>query len=347
MKIGIYAPAKNEEKHVAKWYESCKDADHICIADTGSTDNTKELLLDVGVTVHDIRILPWRFDDAFNCAMHLLPADIDVCIRLDLDERLQPGWRAALEKAWTPTTTRLRYEYVWNWNPDGTPGRQWWGDRIHSRVGYRWQGATHEGLYSRLPEVETYSADVKIWQFPDVKTKSGDLSLLLESCKEHPTDSRLQAYLGREYLYRKDYANAVTAYKKFLTMPSNKIERGQAMVNLATADFTNREFWLKMAAQETPSHREPLVGLAMYYLEISNWEKCYNSAKQALSITIHPQDYTCTPEAWGSLPHDLLSVAAWNLGIKDESLEHAKLAVSKNPSDLRLKSNLKKIEESF
>jgi glycosyltransferase involved in cell wall biosynthesis len=347
MKIGIYAPAKNELKHCQAWFESCKDADVICVADTGSTDGTKEQLIGLGVSVTDIRIIPWRFDDAFNISMSLLPDDIDICIRLDLDERLQPGWKHALINAWTPSTTRLRYPYVWNWNSDGSPGRQWYSDRIHSRIGYRWIGATHEGLCSRLPEVETYTDSVKIFQFPDAKIKSGDLPLLIESCKELPHDSRLRAYLAREYMYNGQHALAVQTYKEFLCMSFDKIERGQAMINLSTVDSPNKEFWLKMATIEIPNHREPLVNLAQHYYANSNWDKCYSYAKKALNITVHPMDYTCTPEAWGSQPHDLLSVAAWNMGLYQESLEHSIEAAKKSPNDQRLSNNLKVIQDFF
>jgi tetratricopeptide (TPR) repeat protein len=339
MKIGIYGPAKNEIKHVDAWYESCKDADVICIADTGSTDGTKERLLELGVSVTDVRIIPWRFDDAFNTAMYLLPDDVDVCIRLDMDERLQPGWREGLEKAWTPTTTRLRYPYVWNWNSDGTPGRQWYSDRIHARKGFRWMGATHEGLCSRLPEVQTFTDDVKIYQYPDAKDKKGDLDLLLESCRDWPNDARLRAYLGREYMYQNQFDKSAETYKEFLAMSWDKIERGQAMINLSIVEPNNKEFWLKMAHIEVPTHREPLVNLAQYYYDKKDWPKCLKAAEDSLKITQHPMDYTCTPEAWGWQPYDLASIASWNMGLYQESYRYSLLALDKEPNDQRLKNN--------
>lgn len=344
MKIGIYSPAKNEVKHVQAWYDSCKNADVICVADTGSTDGTKEKMIELGVTVTDARITPWRFDDAFNFAMYCLPDDIDVCIRLDIDERLQPGWREELEAAWTAETTRLRYTYVWNWNADGTPGLTWHGDRIHARKGYRWQGATHEGLCSRLPEVQTVCDALKIYHYPDPKDKKNDLSLLLEAVNEYPHDARIRAYLGREYMYQRQHEKSTETYKEFLGMSWDRAERQQAMCNLAVVDPTNKVFWLKMACIEAPTHREPFVNLAQHYYETNDWKKCYDNALKALAITKHPMDYTCTPDAWSWKPYDLASIAAWNLKMYKESLENAKMAFSKSPGDQRLKTNLTLIQ---
>lgn len=347
MKIGIYAPCKNELKHCEAWYESCKNADTVVVADTGSTDGSKEKLQSLGVKVTDVRIIPWRFDDAFNIAMSLLPEDIDICIRLDMDERLTEGWRENLESVWIPgKTTRARYPYVWNWVSEGVPGRTWMGDRIHARADYRWVCATHEGLISRSGKEElVWTESFQIHQFPDIKKKDGDLSLLLEAVKDSPTDSRIRAYLGREYTYRKDYENATRVYKEFLTMPSNNIERGQAMINLSVTDPDNKIYWLKTAALEVPTHREPFTNLAQHYYNIQNWQESLNYAKKALEITVHPMDYTATEEAWGSLPYDLAAIALWNLKLYKEALWYAEKAVEHKPNDERLKNNLKLIQD--
>lgn len=112
MKIAVYTIALNEIKFVKRWAESAKDADYILIADTGSTDGTPEIAKDsLGINVVRISINPWRFDLARNAALAALPDDIDLCIALDMDEVLQPGWRKALE-AIPAGTTRPRYKYI-------------------------------------------------------------------------------------------------------------------------------------------------------------------------------------------------------------------------------------------
>ena len=143
MKVAVYTIALNEEQFVQDWYDSAKEADYLLIADTGSTDNTKKLAEDLGIVCVGISIKPWRFDDARNASLALIPNDIDYCIALDMDEVLLPGWREELEKAHAEKWTRPRYQYTWNWKDDGTPGLQYGGDKIHSRHGYRWKHPVH------------------------------------------------------------------------------------------------------------------------------------------------------------------------------------------------------------
>jgi len=340
MKIGIYAACKNEIDNIDAWYESCKQADVVCVADTGSTDGGSERLRELGVTVNSIVITPWRFDDAFNMAMYSLPSDVDLCIRLDLDERLEPNWRQALEKVWTPEYNQVRYPYIWNWNADGSPGLTWYSDRVHSRAGWRWRGATHEGLCSRTEKNQAaWSDEFRILHFAKAKDKSNDLPLLKEALAESPNDSRLMAYLGREYMYQGDPINSTITYKEFLTINRDMAERCQAMVYLSKMDPENKIYWLKSACQESPIHREPRVELAQHYHDIYNWPECWRYAQESLGLVNKPGDYTSTSEAWGWKPYDLASLSAWNLHMYKESLEYAGKALSMNPTDARLQNN--------
>ena len=66
MKICVYAIAKNEEQFVDRWMDSMREADWVCVLDTGSTDRTVEKLADRGAIVRQEIISPWRFDAARN-----------------------------------------------------------------------------------------------------------------------------------------------------------------------------------------------------------------------------------------------------------------------------------------
>jgi glycosyltransferase involved in cell wall biosynthesis len=96
MKIAVYAISKNEEQFAERCIKSAAEADCFILCDTGSTDATKQIARDCGAQVFDISISPWRFDHARNASLALIPADVDICICLDLDEVLNAGWRAEM-----------------------------------------------------------------------------------------------------------------------------------------------------------------------------------------------------------------------------------------------------------
>src|SRR4051812_45392871 len=90
MRIGVYAISLNEEQFAERWAKSAAEADCLLVGDTGSKDNTVKVLKKNGVTVHNTVVKPWRFDDARNATMALLPSNLDAIIALDLDEVLVP-----------------------------------------------------------------------------------------------------------------------------------------------------------------------------------------------------------------------------------------------------------------
>ena len=247
MKIAVYTICKNEEKHVARWLNSCKDADYIIVADTGSTDNTRNLFWRAHdkeaanrkqLTCHDILIDPWRFDDAHNAALALVPADADICIPLHLDEVLMPGWREALEKGWLPGTTKCFYTYVFSHNLDGSSELEFLQNRIHARRGYRWKYPDHEGVYPYdIQEVSVTIPDLRIEQYADrTKDRTGTLIRLASAVREYPDDSRMAFYFGRELMYYQQWHAALIHLERYMTIPIPPfpVERAQAAAHIAT-----------------------------------------------------------------------------------------------------------------
>ena len=146
MKVCVYAICKNESQFVDRFMDSMSEADYVCVLDTGSSDDTVKKLRARGAIVGETVVSPWRFDTARNESLGLIPADADICCAIDLDEQFHPGWRAALERAWQPDTTRARYRYTWSFRPDGSEGMVFWADKIHKNGCYRWASPVHETL---------------------------------------------------------------------------------------------------------------------------------------------------------------------------------------------------------
>ena len=347
MKIGVYALAKNEERHVFDWAESAADADVLVVTDTGSTDTTVQRLKAAGVTVATANVVPWRWDDAHNLSLNHLPADVDVCIRLDLDERLQPGWRAAIERAWTGQINNLRYRYVWSWadHPGGVPGLVFQCDRVHARRGYRWTGATHEGLSCWHGERHVAVAEgLEIWHYREPGKKHGtDLELLRIAVAEAPHDARMRWYLARECEYA-GLPEAGAQFAKYLSMAGGSAsERSYAY--RAMHRLTGDESHLHRAAKEATWEPDAWERLAFIRYTQENWLECYGFAQAALAAP-GPLSHATDPNV-PARAADVGAIAAWRLGKRPEALQLAELAVARCPGDPRLAGNLAEIRTAL
>lgn len=344
MKVAIYTIALNEEQFVERWHESAKDADYLLIADTGSSDRTVELAKSLGIEVITVSVSPWRFDDARNAALAALPLDIDMCISLDMDEIITPGWRVPLEEAWKSGVTRPKYTHVWSWNPDGTPGLEFAYDHIHTRKNYRWKHPVHETLFAYgRQEVSKFIDGLQTHHHPDpTKSRAQYLPLLEMSVTEDPWSDRNSYYYARELFFYGQYEKATLEFKRHLDLPTATWapERAASMRYLAKTDRANAHEWLKKAVAQAPGRREALVELAQLGYNEENWVDCYRYALDALKIVEKPLDYLCEAFAWGATPHDLAAISAYRQGMFKEAYAHGVAAVEIEPTNPRLKANL-------
>lgn len=345
-KIAVYTIALNEEKFVERWYESAKDADYLLIADTGSTDGTRETAIKLGINVVDISIKPWRFDDARNASLAALPADIDMCVQLDMDEILLPGWRKEIENALKQGATRIRYNYTWNWKDEAQtiPGTTFGGDKIHARQGYRWKHPVHEVVtpYGATAETQVWTS-LELHHHPDnAKSRAQYLPLLKLSVDEAPTDDRNAFYYARELFFYRQYEEAAKEFRRHLSLPTAvwAPERAASMRYLAKIEADNREEWLVKAHMQAPWRREALVELAQHYYSTESWGPCLHFAKKALAIEEKPLDYLCEDFAWGYLPWDLAAIASYYDGDKISAYKYGIQALELDPDNDRLKANL-------
>lgn len=344
MKICVYAISKNESQFVERFCNSAKEADLVLIADTGSTDNTVELAKTHGATVYQICISPWRFDKARDAALALIPKDIDVCVSLDLDEVLEPGWREEIERVWQlGITTRLRYGFDWG------QGIKFQYEKIHSRHGYHWHHPCHEypRADSRIREVYAHTDKLLVTHHPDpTKSRGQYLDLLKLAVTEDPHCPRNAFYYARELTFYNRWNEAVTELNRYLNLPGATWpnERcyayrllGKSYENLG--DRTKALNSYLEACNAAPVTREPWCDLAMYYYKLGDWQNCYKNAVNCLSITNREFVYTCDPEVWGYKAHDLAAVSAWNSDLQKEALYHSEQAVKLDPNNVRLQNN--------
>jgi glycosyltransferase involved in cell wall biosynthesis len=348
-RVCVYAICKDEGKFVDRWMDSMGEADLIVVTDTGSTDATVEHLRARGATVYEEIVSPWRFDVARNLALSHVPDDVDICVCTDLDEVFSPGWRKALERAWTGDAVQARYLYNWSLRPDGSPDIQFLIDKAHARAGFAWRHPVHEVLdYAGDRAQRVVRAEMTLTHYPDPDKSRGSYLPLLElAASEEPESDRAAHYLGREYFFRGMWQDAIRELRRHLALPSAtwREERCASMRLIAQAEHRLKDDraayqWFFRAIAECPGMREPHVEFARLAEEASDWPLAFLMAEEALRIKEKSASYVNMGYAWDATPDDIAAIAAYWLGMYERSLAHAEIAVQIEPENARLLKNL-------
>jgi len=350
-KIVVYAISKNEEKFVNRWVDSMKEADEIYVLDTGSTDNTVNLLEKAGVNVTQKVISPWRFDVARNESLKLVPFDTDICVCTDLDEVFEKGWRNKLEEIWNDNTTRVRYNYDWFLDKNGKPMISYYLNKIHTRNDYSWKYPVHEILdyHGEKKESIITTDDIKLVHYPDKeKSRSSYLPLLELAVKENPFDDRNTHYLGREYMYYNQNDKAIKYLKKHLKLDTAtwKDERCASMRFIARCYTRKKEYnkaleWFDKAILEAPYLRDSYVEKALLLYHLKNYNEVIYRCNQALDIKVNKKTYVNETFSYDHTIYDLLSLCYYYKNDKDLALYYINKALEISPDLERLKSNKK------
>lgn len=346
-KVCVYTICKNEEKFVNRWVESMSEADEIYVLDTGSTDNSVNLLKKAGVFVTTMKIEPWRFDVARNESLKLVPKDTDICVCTDLDEIFTPGWRKTLEKIWNDKITRIRYTYNWHFDKYNNPDVFFYIEKIHKRHGYKWTHPVHEVLTYDKEEFIITTDKITVNHYPDKnKSRSSYLPLLELSVSENPNDDRNMHYLGREYMYYGKNHEAIDTLIKHLNLKTAtwRDERCASMRFIARC-YTNlkrydeAKMWLTKAIEEAPYLRDPYIETALLYYILEDYQQVISYCQKALTITKKEKTYINESFSWNHTIYDLMAISYFNLNKYNESYDYALLALELDPHNERLLKN--------
>jgi glycosyltransferase involved in cell wall biosynthesis len=322
MKIAVYTIALNEEDNVQEWYDSAKDADYLLIADTGSTDKTKRIAKKLGIKVVDISVKPWRFDDARNAALALLPDDIDMCISLDLDERLSEGWRKDLESI-DPSFTQLQYKYIWSWRDPQSrtqPQVVYLLNKVHARHGYRWKYLVHELVFPdrNKNHKEGFIQNFEIHHYSNQHENTDRYSDMIFDAFEEEKDNKRYWIYKIAALMASDKKEAKKTILEYLDKFKNdlaEIEKSRQYKNLFIC--TSNKKYIYKASKHSPDEREFLVDIAMLNFIKNKYRKTRKYCNLALRITSRVLDYEYKEYVWGFLAKNMLYVSNHNMKFKN------------------------------
>jgi glycosyltransferase involved in cell wall biosynthesis len=317
MRIGIYGICKNEKDFVERCLNSVKEADVIAFCDTGSTDGTWELLQNFdhpNKIVKQICVSPWRFDDARNVALMSLPPDVDMCISIDADEMLEPGWREVLTAAITKDAATLgkiperynhRFKTIWDWTGAGTNISEHWHERIHARHNYRWKLPVHEVLVKSdgSDEVACWVPELMMVQKPDTtKNRGSYLPMLEQSVKEDPKRWKSLSFLAGEYMNAGRIDDAIKTMQTCLELPDS--DKAFLSYQLSTiyqrkGDMDWAIISMLNAGKFAPHVREYVVYLGQVYLAAGRKSDALSAFNCALLIAERTYGYEYNPQCWG------------------------------------------------
>jgi hypothetical protein len=319
-KIAVYGICKNEEQFAARFAASVVYADHSVICDTGSKDATKEILLKGGVTnVYQTHVAPWRFDDARNNALMLVPQDVDLCISLDLDEYLQDGWYDILYgeiQMHYRTRGRLydkyncRFQTIWDWrtiasDAESTNKSSHWHERIHTRHNWRWKLPVHEILvYTGTDHAEQWAwlGGFLMTQKPDMKEgKHTYLPLLEQSLKEDPKVWKSWFFYADELVKAGRRMDGIEALASAIDIPGCDTSYIHLILGgyWKPIDIMEAQMHYRKACSLAPSSRERWVTLALFFKEVGPANQATYAIEKAKQCTTQSSGYDNNPWCWG------------------------------------------------
>ena len=280
---------KNESKIITRLLQSVLPViDTFCICDTGSTDNTKEII-EKFFEKHNIlgKVIFKEFVNfGYNRTYALEQAKdmADYLLFLDADMILKIGPKFDKNKF-----TKDVYSIY-----QGNDNFRYANTRITStKIGVKVVSPTHE-YYDIQNEASKESLDSDILFINDIGDGGSkenkfkrDIELLLKGIEEEPNNVRYYFYLANSYFDTKDYTNAIIYYKKRISLGQWVEEIFYSWYRLGFCyerimDSENMLMCWLSAYQALPKRAESLYEIIKWYRYRGKNDICkmiYNTAK--------------------------------------------------------------------
>ncbi len=343
---------KNEAHVIKRCLESVRPLiDHWIIVDTGSSDSTKEIILDTYADVPgSLHERPWKnFGHNRSESLDLCKGIADYVLTIDADEfcEFEEGFSfEGLYGDWcTLVKRRGTSEYI-------VPSL------LKTACEWRWKGVIHEQPISDIAVTPQAITDLVIVSPPDgARAHDPNIyrrdALMLEAALiEEPDNPRTMFYLAQSYRDAGDYDNAIRCYTRRVGMGGWQDEKYISLYQIGAIKLVRGDPWpecleaLLKAQAHTPQRIEPLYRIGMFYSQRKEWELAWLFLeKAAKSDPVGPERLFIESEIYNWRAKLEAAVAAYWTGRHDEaiSLNKKLLAMDHLPQKLRnaVERNLK------
>ncbi|WP_226643245.1 glycosyltransferase [Mesobacillus subterraneus] len=241
---------KNEQDNLKRCIDSVKNlVDEIIVIDTGSTDDTRNIALQLGAKVYDYQ---WaeHFSDARNYSIS--KASSDFILVLDADEYILANGH--LIKEFISGNQRLigRINIKSSYMENGEVREvATFVSRVFPNSGIYFEGAIHEQINSTLPRKNIEVIVGHDGYLLKDKTKR-NLPLLLKELEASGPDDYLYYQIGKQYYLRADYFQA----NKFFSLAYSSIKdnvyfKPQLVLDYLYSLLRSKEFTIGLSIIET------------------------------------------------------------------------------------------------
>jgi len=299
MTVGLVMIVRNESAILPRLADSVRDhIDYWTVVDTGSTDDTLEVLDRIFTPVPG-QVIEHMFDGfgpTRNIALRAAEPHCDWMLCLDADETfhgsLPMNFDAGVE------SDCLEAE-----QHNGSM-RFWLPRMLRSNRGWESRGRAHEYYVSPIAKPPMKQDWFYVEHHGDgsdrINKFTRDIDLLTRDWNEDETNGRAAFYLARTFQDFGQLAQAVYWYRKRLALPGWIEETfyaryclGMCLLDMGAMEEGCGHLWHAWAEQ--PQRAEPLVALASYYRARELWFLAYEAAELAFEW--------CFAQPGNMLPH--------------------------------------------
>jgi glycosyltransferase involved in cell wall biosynthesis/predicted O-methyltransferase YrrM len=143
MKVTLYAIAKNEEKNIEKFLLNAKKFDDVVVVDTGSTDDTVQLLKDADIKVYEHAQTREEFDFSVARNQALSYVETDWAFALDFNEDVEEFSAEGFAVIADEFTTFRHLRFDDNGKDEPVQSNEV-HTRLHRTKNYIWANPVHE-----------------------------------------------------------------------------------------------------------------------------------------------------------------------------------------------------------
>ncbi len=354
--IALVMIVKNEAAGMRRTLESARNhIDRWCIVDTGSTDGTQDIILEVlGELPGDLYSEPFvNFEATRNRALELAGEHAVFNLLLNGDDALREGAQLRRfcderrsSRAPEDEAFLLRVRYSEELVHDSAR-------IVRAAAGWRYLGVTHEVLChpDRSPPNERIPG---AWIEHDLRPEDDrtrrweeDLDLLREDLQRRPGDPRSTFYLAQTYECLGRLEQAEGTYRSRIALGGWEEEVYESMFRLGRVGEALGLPWAECqqryldAFAHSPYRAEPLFAVAWHWYQQQNWPLCYLFAKRGSEIPFPEQASLFVDlSVYETKLLDLVGTAAFYVGEFAAGRSALEQLLKSNPGDPRLEANL-------